>query len=120
MASTILEMRDITKTFPGVKALSNVNLSVEEGEIHAVVGENGAGKSTLMKVLSGVYPSGTYDGQIIFRGQECHFKGIHDSEHIGSRLRVELRRRGTLEVCARDVVQLHGELESREPGKTGG
>ena len=54
MASTILEMRDITKTFPGVKALSNVNLSVEEGEIHAVVGENGAGKSTLMKVVSGV------------------------------------------------------------------
>ena len=62
MASTILEMRDITKTFPGVKALSNVNLSVEEGEIHAVVGENGAGKSTLMKVLSGVYATGTYDG----------------------------------------------------------
>src|SRR5438445_10710532 len=83
MTSTILEMRDITKTFPGVKALSNVNLSVEEGEIHAVVGENGAGKSTLMKVLSGVYPSGTYEGEIIFRGQECHFKGIHDSEHIG-------------------------------------
>ncbi len=68
MTSTILEMRDITKTFPGVKALSNVNLSVEEGEIHAIVGENGAGKSTLMKVLSGVYPSGTYDGSIIFRG----------------------------------------------------
>ncbi len=83
MASMILEMRDITKTFPGVKALSNVNLSVEEGEIHAVVGENGAGKSTLMKVLSGVYPSGTYDGKIIYRGQECHFKGIHDSEHQG-------------------------------------
>ena len=83
MASTILEMRDITKTFPGVKALSNVNLSVEEGEIHAVVGENGAGKSTLMKVLSGVYPSGSYDGKIIYRGQECHFKGIHDSERLG-------------------------------------
>ncbi len=83
MASTILEMRDITKTFPGVKALSNVNLSVEEGEIHAVVGENGAGKSTLMKVLSGVYPSGTYDGSIIYHGQECHFKGIHDSERQG-------------------------------------
>jgi len=83
MASTILEMRGITKTFPGVKALSNVNLSVEEGEIHAVVGENGAGKSTLMKVLSGVYPSGTYDGQIIYRGHECHFKGIHDSESQG-------------------------------------
>ncbi|TIX38881.1 MAG: ATP-binding cassette domain-containing protein, partial [Mesorhizobium sp.] len=83
MTSTILEMRDITKTFPGVKALSNVNLSVEEGEIHAIVGENGAGKSTLMKVLSGVYPSGTYEGDIVFRGQECHFKGIHDSEHIG-------------------------------------
>jgi len=83
MAATILEMRDITKTFPGVKALSNVNLSVEDGEIHAIVGENGAGKSTLMKVLSGVYPSGTYDGKIIYRGQECHFKGIHDSEHLG-------------------------------------
>jgi len=83
MAPPILEMRDITKTFPGVKALSNVNLSVEEGEIHAVVGENGAGKSTLMKVLSGVYPSGTYDGKIIYRGQECHFKGIHDSERVG-------------------------------------
>ena len=83
MASTILEMRDITKTFPGVKALSNVNLSVEEGEIHAVVGENGAGKSTLMKVLSGVYPAGTYDGEIVYRGDECHFKGIHDSERRG-------------------------------------
>ena len=83
MASTILEMRGITKTFPGVKALSDVNLSVEEGEIHAVVGENGAGKSTLMKVLSGVYPAGTYDGQIVYRGQDCHFKGIHDSERQG-------------------------------------
>ncbi|MBI4922623.1 MAG: ATP-binding cassette domain-containing protein [Devosia nanyangense] len=83
MTSTILEMRDITKTFPGVKALSNVNLSVEEGEIHAVVGENGAGKSTLMKVLSGVYPAGSYDGKIIYRGQVCHFKGIHDSERLG-------------------------------------
>jgi putative multiple sugar transport system ATP-binding protein len=83
MASTILEMRGITKTFPGVKALSNVNLSVEDGEIHAIVGENGAGKSTLMKVLSGVYPTGTYDGTITYRGQDVHFKGIHDSEHIG-------------------------------------
>ncbi|HEY5080331.1 MAG TPA: multiple monosaccharide ABC transporter ATP-binding protein [Bauldia sp.] len=83
MASNILEMRDITKTFPGVKALANVNLIIEEGEIHAVVGENGAGKSTLMKVLSGVYPSGTYDGEIIYRGHECHFKGIHDSERLG-------------------------------------
>jgi putative multiple sugar transport system ATP-binding protein len=76
-------MRDITKTVPGVKALSNVNLSVEEGEIHAVVGENGAGKSTLMKVLSGVYPTGTYDGKITFRGQDVQFKGIHDSERVG-------------------------------------
>jgi putative multiple sugar transport system ATP-binding protein len=83
MALPILEMRDITKTFPGVKALSNVNLSVEEGEIHAVVGENGAGKSTLMKVLSGVYPSGSYDGKIIYRGAECHFRSIRDSEHLG-------------------------------------
>jgi len=83
MTSAILEMRDITKTFPGVKALSDVNLTVEEGEIHAVVGENGAGKSTLMKVLSGVYPAGTYDGKIFLRGAECQFKGIHDSERMG-------------------------------------
>ena len=62
----ILEMRGITKEFPGVKALDNVNLSVEEGEIHALVGENGAGKSTLMKVLSGVYPHGSYEGDILF------------------------------------------------------
>ncbi len=83
MSSYILEMQDITKTFPGVKALSNVNLKVEEGEIHAICGENGAGKSTLMKVLSGVYPAGDYDGKIIYRGEECHFKGIHDSEEKG-------------------------------------
>src|SRR5882757_2508716 len=83
MAKTILEMQGITKTFPGVKALSDVNLDVRDGEIHAVVGENGAGKSTLMKVLSGVYPFGDYEGKIIYRGQECHFKGIHDSERMG-------------------------------------
>ena len=69
MTETILEMRDITKTFPGVKALQNVNLDIQAGEIHAIVGENGAGKSTLMKVLSGVYPHGSYDGQIIYNGQ---------------------------------------------------
>ncbi len=83
MDQTILEMRSITKTFPGVKALQDVNLDVRAGEIHAIVGENGAGKSTLMKVLSGVYPSGSYDGQIIYQGQECHFKSIRDSEHRG-------------------------------------
>ena len=83
MADTILEMRDITKTFPGVKALSNVNLDVRKGEIHAVVGENGAGKSTLMKVLSGVYPFGDYSGEIFYEGQECRFTGIHDSEKRG-------------------------------------
>ena len=83
MAKTILEMRGITKTFPGVKALQDVKLSVEEGEIHAIVGENGAGKSTLMKVLSGVYPYGSYEGEIHFNGQECRFGGIHDSERVG-------------------------------------
>ncbi len=83
MTDTILEMRNITKTFPGVKALENVNLDVREAEIHAIVGENGAGKSTLMKVLSGVYPHGSYEGQIVFQGHECRFKGIHDSERVG-------------------------------------
>ena len=83
MTDTILEMRNITKTFPGVKALENVNLDVRRGEIHAIVGENGAGKSTLMKVLSGVYPYGTYDGELVYEGQECRFKGIHDSEKRG-------------------------------------
>jgi putative multiple sugar transport system ATP-binding protein len=79
----ILEMQSITKTFPGVKALADVNLAVMPAEIHAVVGENGAGKSTLMKVLSGVYPSGTYEGAIQFEGQERHFKTIADSESTG-------------------------------------
>ncbi len=79
----LLEMRSITKTFPGVKALDNVNLSVEEGEIHALVGENGAGKSTLMKVLSGIHPYGSYDGDIMYDGQECRFQGIRDSESLG-------------------------------------
>jgi len=83
MSEIILEMRDITKTFPGVKALDNVNLKVERGEIHALVGENGAGKSTLMKVLSGIYPMGEYEGEILFQGQKCAFKEISDSEELG-------------------------------------
>ncbi|NKI70334.1 ATP-binding cassette domain-containing protein [Collimonas pratensis] len=80
---TILEMRGIGKTFPGVKALDNVNLVVRSGEIHAVVGENGAGKSTLMKVLSGVYPHGSYTGDIHYQGQTRQFEGIADSEECG-------------------------------------
>ena len=80
---TILEMRNITKTFPGVKALNNVNLNVRKGEIHALVGENGAGKSTLMKVLSGVYPHGSYEGEIHYNGLEQHFRDIGDSEEKG-------------------------------------
>ncbi|SFH65063.1 putative multiple sugar transport system ATP-binding protein [Pseudobutyrivibrio sp. OR37] len=81
--SLILEMRGITKEFPGVKALDDVNLSVREGTIHAICGENGAGKSTLMKVLSGVYPYGTYDGKIIYMGKEMKFKNIKESESAG-------------------------------------
>ena len=83
MAKILLEMKNITKTFPGVKALDNVNLQVEEGEIHALVGENGAGKSTLMNVLSGIYPHGTYEGDIIYNGQVCKFSNIKDSEKLG-------------------------------------
>ena len=83
MDDHILEMRGITKTFPGVKALEDVNLKVRRGEIHAICGENGAGKSTLMKVLSGVYPAGSYDGEIVYDGQPVRFSGIRDSEHVG-------------------------------------
>jgi len=83
MAELILEMRNITKTFPGVTALDKVNLSVEKGEIHALVGENGAGKSTLMNVLSGIYPYGDYEGDILYNGDVCKFKSINDSEKMG-------------------------------------
>lgn len=79
----ILQMKNITKTFPGVKALSDVTLEVSEASIHAICGENGAGKSTLMKVLSGVYPYGSYDGEIIFQGKKMAFKNIKDSERAG-------------------------------------
>ena len=83
MAKKLLEMRSITKEFPGVKALDNVNITVNEGEIHAIVGENGAGKTTLMNVLSGVHPYGTYSGDVFFDGQLCRHQGIKDSERLG-------------------------------------
>ena len=79
----ILEMKAITKRFTGVVALKDVNLVVQPGEIHAICGENGAGKSTLMKVLSGVHPHGTYEGEIHFEGRELHFDSIRDSEEQG-------------------------------------
>jgi putative multiple sugar transport system ATP-binding protein len=83
LSDTILEMKSITKEFPGVKALDNVNLSVERGEIHALIGENGAGKSTLMNVLSGTYPAGSYTGEIYYNGELCQFKNLKDSEEKG-------------------------------------
>lgn len=83
MSDYILEMKQITKEFPGVKALDNVNFKVKRGEIHCLVGENGAGKSTLMKVLSGVYPHGTYSGDIVYNGEIQNFKKISDSEEKG-------------------------------------
>ncbi|GAA3129103.1 multiple monosaccharide ABC transporter ATP-binding protein [Streptomyces echinatus] len=83
MAGPVLEMRSIVKTFPGVTALSDVTLTVRQGEVHAVCGENGAGKSTLMKVLSGVHPHGSYEGEILFEGELCRFRDIRASEHHG-------------------------------------
>jgi putative multiple sugar transport system ATP-binding protein len=83
MTDAILQMHSITKTFPGVKALQDVNLEVRRGEIHAICGENGAGKSTLMKVLSGVYPHGSYTGDIVFDGEPCEFSDIRHSEKRG-------------------------------------
>ncbi|MGH4117520.1 ATP-binding cassette domain-containing protein [Clostridium sp.] len=83
MNDYILEMKDITKIFPGVKALDNVTFSVKRGEIHCLIGENGSGKSTLMKVLSGLYPHGQYSGDIIFNGSVQKFSCISDSERVG-------------------------------------
>src|SRR5699024_12413079 len=83
MSDAILEMRNITKNFPGVKVLDDVTLTVARGEIHAICGENGAGKSTLMKVLSGVYPHSSFDGSIIFDGESQRFNATKDSEHAG-------------------------------------
>ena len=83
MPDYMLEMKNITKCFPGVKALDRVNLQVEKGEIHALVGENGAGKSTLMNILSGIYPYGSYEGTIVYQGEDCRFYEINDSEKKG-------------------------------------
>src|SRR5438132_1262040 len=81
--STLLEMRSITKSFPGVKALDGVSFDLNAGEIHALVGENGAGKSTLMKILGGVYPYPQYDGEIILEGSERRFANVRDAENAG-------------------------------------
>ena len=83
MSDYILEMNHITKEFSGVKALDDVNLKVKKGEIHALCGENGAGKSTLMNVLSGVYPYGTYSGEVRYKGEENKFHNLKDSPWLG-------------------------------------
>ena len=83
MSEYILEMNQITKAFSGVKALDDVNLKVRKGEIMAICGENGAGKSTLMNVLSGVYPYGEYEGDIVYNGEICQFRNIRESEAKG-------------------------------------
>src|SRR5690625_4938961 len=83
MPDAILEMRNITKRFPGVKALEDVTIKVNAGTIHAICGENGAGKSTLMNIISGVYAAGTYDGEFFFKGDLCEYKSVRDSESAG-------------------------------------
>ena len=83
MDNSILLMHNITKEFPGIKALDNVSLKLNQNQILALVGENGAGKSTLMKILSGLYPYGTYDGIVEIDGETCHFHNIRDSESKG-------------------------------------
>ncbi|WP_094546369.1 xylose ABC transporter ATP-binding protein [Petroclostridium xylanilyticum] len=112
MSDCILEMVNITKEFPGVKALDNVSFRVKRGEIHALVGENGAGKSTLMKVLSGVYPAGTYDGSIILNGKEQHFNHIKDSEKAGiAIIYQELALVKQMNVC--ENIFLGNEIQSK-------
>ncbi|MEI7672934.1 MAG: ATP-binding cassette domain-containing protein, partial [Deltaproteobacteria bacterium] len=83
MTEYALEMKNIVKEFPGVRALDGVNIQIRKGEIHALVGENGAGKSTLMKILSGLYPAGTYEGEIRLGDALCRFKNIKESERSG-------------------------------------
>ena len=83
MDEYILEIKNLTKDFPGVRALDNVDLRVKRGEIHSICGENGAGKSTLMSVISGVYPKGSYEGTVFFKGHETSYHSVKDSENEG-------------------------------------
>lgn len=100
MEDYILKMQDITKLFPGVRALDKVNFRVRRGEIHALVGENGAGKSTLMKILSGVYPTGDYSGTMLLNGKPQTYSCIKDSERAGvAIIYQELGLVNTMTVC---------------------
>ena len=83
LTETLLEIKNVTKTFAGIKALNDVSLKIARGEIHALVGENGAGKSTLMNILSGIYPYGAYTGDILYESERCMFHSVKDSERKG-------------------------------------
>jgi len=116
MSEFILEMKGISKEFPGVKALDDVTFSVRPGEIHALVGENGAGKSTLMKVLSGVYPAGTYRGTILIDGKEQSFRGTKDSERAGIAIIYQelalVKQLSLVEnICLGDEIAAHGVID---------